>query len=82
MNYTKILTIAAIVLVFVIALKVLKISGKFINFVVWLLIVSVLIYFLLPVLDPLMQRIAVAMPNATTCYGLVLESGDCFGFVK
>ena len=80
--FTKILTIAVIVLVVVVALRLLKASGKVVNFVIWLLVVSILIYLLLPVLDPLMQKIAVSIPNGGTCYGLILESGDCFGFVR
>ena len=82
MDFTKIFTIAVIILLVVVALKVLKLGGKVVNFVIWLLVVSVLIYLLLPVLDPLMQKIAIGIPNGGTCYGLILESGDCFGFVR
>lgn len=82
MDFTKILTISVIVIVVIVALKVLKMSGKVVNFVIWLVVVSILIYLLLPVLDPLMQKVAVAIPNSGTCYGLILESEDCFGFVN
>ena len=82
MDFTKILTIAVIVLVVVVAIRLLKVSGKLLNFIVWLLVVSILIYLLLPVFDPWMQKVAASIPNGGTCYGLILESGDCFGFVR
>lgn len=78
---TKILTIAAIIAVVLIVLKLLKASAKVINFVVWLLVVSFLVYLILPFLDPFLQKIAVEIVNGKSCYGLVLESGDCFGLV-
>jgi len=79
---SKIITIAIIVLVVLLILKLLRASAKVISFVIWLLVVSSLVYFTLPWLDPILQKVASTVPNGSTCYGLILESGDCFGISK
>jgi len=79
---SQLFRIATMIVLVVVALKLLKSGAKLFSFLIWLLIVSFLVYFSLPWLDPYMQRIAKNVPAGSTCYGLVLESGDCFGLVK
>lgn len=79
---SKLIAIAGIILAVVAALKLLKAGAKLISFLVWLVVVSLLVYLALPWLDPWMQKVAKPLPGQSTCYGLVLESGDCFGIVK
>lgn len=80
--FSKIIAIAAMILLIVAAMKLLKSGAKLISFLVWLLVVSLLVYLALPWLDPLMQNVAQAIPGGSVCYGLILESGDCFGLIK
>jgi hypothetical protein len=78
----KIIAIATMILLIVAAIRLLKAGAKLISFLVWLLIVSLLVYLALPWLDPILQNVAVEFSGGQTCYGLILESGDCFGFIK
>ncbi len=79
---SKLIAIAAMILLIVAALKLLKTGAKLFSFLLWLLVVSLLVYLALPWLDPLMQNAAQVIPDGATCYGLILESGDCFGLIK
>ena len=80
--FSKIITIAIIVLIVLVILKLLKASAKLISFIIWLLVISFLLYLALPWFDPYLQKVASEVPSGRTCFGLILESGDCFGLVK
>lgn len=79
---TKIITIAVILAVIILILKLLKASMRIVSLVIWLFVVSVLIYLALPWFDPYLQNLAKPVSEAEKCYGLILESGDCFGSVR